>query len=107
GPSVARGAELERAVRLCDAEPRDLLEAAWRTLLWRLCDRPAELTLGVGFDGRGFAELRGAVGAFARHLPAGIAMTAEQEWRSLVGQVRRAREEAGPRQEFFEWTTVS
>jgi hypothetical protein len=34
-------------------------------------------------------------------------MMAEQEWRSLVGQVRRAREEALPRQEFFEWTTVS
>ncbi|HEU4435170.1 MAG TPA: amino acid adenylation domain-containing protein, partial [Pyrinomonadaceae bacterium] len=105
--SAALRAELDHAARLCDAEPRDLLEAAWRTLLWRLCDRPAELTLGVGFDGRGFAELRGAVGAFARDLPVRIAMKAEQNWRALAGQVRREREEAAPRQEFFDWSGVS
>jgi amino acid adenylation domain-containing protein len=106
-PSAALHVELDHAARLCDSERRDLLEAAWRTLLWRLCDRPAELTLGVAFDGRGFAELRGAVGAFGRDLPVRIAMKAEQKWRSLVGEVRREREEAGPRQEFFEWGGMS
>ncbi|HEX3183550.1 MAG TPA: amino acid adenylation domain-containing protein, partial [Pyrinomonadaceae bacterium] len=99
--------QIEEAARVCDVEPRDLLEAGWRVLLWRLSDRPAGLTLQVFFGGRAAEELRGAVGAYARCLPIACEMTAGQSWEELVNEVRRRRQEAERRQEFFRCDAVN
>jgi amino acid adenylation domain-containing protein/FkbM family methyltransferase len=99
--------EIERAARLCNAEPRDVLEAAWRLLLWRLSDRPADLTLQVFFGGRAVEELRGAVGAYARFLPMSREMAAEHRMEELVSAVCRGRQEAARRQEFFRSDAVN
>ena len=64
-----------RLLALCEAHdlaPRDVLLAAWGTLLGRMSGQ-REITLGVAYDGRVYEGLDGAMGPFGRTLPLGIA----------------------------------
>jgi amino acid adenylation domain-containing protein len=79
------------------------LQTCWSALLWRLCGRPAELIVGVGYDGRKYDELAGAWGLLTKQAPVRIEMNAESRFREALEQVEEARSEAAKWQEYFSW----
>ncbi|HVR99227.1 MAG TPA: amino acid adenylation domain-containing protein [Thermoanaerobaculia bacterium] len=89
------------AVSLPGATPRSVLLAAWQALLWRLGGRPEALAVAVTFPGRKLADLRDALGLFARDLP--VVMRWEPGLRLRDVAARLDRLEAGHAewQEFF------
>jgi amino acid adenylation domain-containing protein len=60
-----------------------VLLAAWQALLWRLAGGAA-VTVAVGFSGRRFPELQGALGLFAHDLPVTTRLDAALPFRAAV-----------------------
>jgi amino acid adenylation domain-containing protein len=87
------------------AEP-GLLLACWQVLLWRSTGR-ADVLVGVLHEGRGYDELRTALGPFARHLPVHVRLRPEMRLCDLVAASREAVTSAGSRQEHFDWEHVA
>ncbi|HEX7180735.1 MAG TPA: amino acid adenylation domain-containing protein [Thermoanaerobaculia bacterium] len=99
-PETARTlAELAAA---WEARPEDLLLAGWQVFLWQSTGR-AETLVGLLHHGRGYEELRSALGPFARYLPVHVRLDADRTFRKAVHLAREASEDAGLRQEHFSW----
>jgi len=92
--------DLFEAAAAVDAEPRDVLLAAWLLLLTRLSGRATGL-VGLAADGRGYAELAGVPGPLARLLPLAVTPALDRPFAELPARLRRAREEAKGWQEGF------
>jgi amino acid adenylation domain-containing protein len=75
--------------------------AAWTALVHRLTAQP-EVRLAASFDGRGFEEMRGALGPFARQLPVSVDVAAETTVAALAKAVGRALAEAERWQDAFD-----
>ncbi len=82
--------------------PAAFLLACWEVLLWRLTARP-EMACGVACDGRGYEELKEAVGLFTKHLPVRFALADELPFGAVLEQASTAMREATERQEYFAW----
>ncbi len=78
---------LRAAARQSGAELNDVLEAAWRLLLWRLSGE-GEVALSRYFDGRRIKHLQGAFGLFAKYLPIHCHLAATYQFSEIVRQVR-------------------
>ncbi|HEX5760264.1 MAG TPA: amino acid adenylation domain-containing protein [Thermoanaerobaculia bacterium] len=83
-----------------------LLSAAWCVLLARLTGEERVL-VGTAFDGRGFDELKDALGLFARCLPVVTAVPRGARFADLVKEVAAAEREAGTWQECFAWDLLA
>jgi amino acid adenylation domain-containing protein len=81
-PSV-RAAQLAAMARTCDAGVRDVLMAAWVAWLWRTSRIP-RMTVAQVVDGRAVDELRGALGPFARRIPAELELDGATTFAELV-----------------------
>jgi amino acid adenylation domain-containing protein len=79
------------------------LQTCWSALLWRLCGRPAELIIGVGYDARKYDELAGAWGLLAKQAPVRVEMNIESRFSEMLEQVEEARSETAKWQEYFSW----
>ncbi len=77
----------------------DFVLAAWAALLWRLEDRP-DLILGRIFAGRGYEDLAGAVGPFARCLPLPFRCVAGLRFEALLGQAAERVRQAAQWEEY-------
>ncbi|MEA2694107.1 MAG: hypothetical protein QOJ16_3494 [Acidobacteriota bacterium] len=77
------------------------LLAAWCVLLGRLTSQP-ELVVGVGSDGRKYAELAGAVGLLARFLPLSCRFQVGDRFGEVARRIEEARREALLWQEAFD-----
>jgi amino acid adenylation domain-containing protein len=107
-PLVAPG-DLERLLtdpRLGGATPADLFLAAWQIVLWRSTGSARPL-VGVLHDGRGYEELRTALGPLAHHLPVTAALTPGMSFAEAVQAAASAAAEAAERQEHFGWEPVA
>jgi amino acid adenylation domain-containing protein len=79
------------------------LQTCWSALLWRLCGHPAELIIGVDYDGRKYDELAGAWGLLTRQAPVRVEMNSGSRFSEALEQVEEARGEAAKWQEYFSW----
>jgi amino acid adenylation domain-containing protein len=79
------------------------LQTCWSALLWRLCGRPAELIIGVGYDARKYDELAGAWGLLTKQAPVRVEMNTEARFSEALEQVEEARSETAKWQEYFSW----
>jgi amino acid adenylation domain-containing protein len=77
--------------------------AALAALLGRLT-QSRELVLGVELDGRGYPDLRGAVGLFARTLPLAFAVAEGGSFSALVAQAAHQLAEGAATQEYLDET---
>jgi amino acid adenylation domain-containing protein/non-ribosomal peptide synthase protein (TIGR01720 family) len=87
------------------ASPPAFFLACWQVLLWRLTGQAGTLT-GVASDGRGYEELKEAVGLFTKHLPVRSALAADMPFSAVLEGAARAMREAAERQEYFTWEQI-
>jgi amino acid adenylation domain-containing protein len=86
-------------------DPGTFLLACWQALLGRLTGQP-EVVVGVASNGRKFAELRDALGAFALSLPVRCRVDESAPFQELLRQVADARRETQEWQEAFTWRSL-
>ncbi|HEU0077693.1 MAG TPA: amino acid adenylation domain-containing protein, partial [Longimicrobiaceae bacterium] len=86
-------AALEGAAGACSATLPELLLGAVHVLLHRVTQRP-ETRVGVYFDGRGYEELRGALGPVGGYLPVDCRPDGGLAVAAVVEQLKREMEEA-------------
>lgn len=83
-----------------------VLIAAYQVLISRLSTLD-QFLVGVRVDGRTPAELRDAIGLFAKSMPVAVALEQDQSFVELVQKVSRALELATYDQAFFDAETLS
>jgi amino acid adenylation domain-containing protein len=93
-------AALERAAAALEIPLPDLLLAAWMTLLGRLGER-SSLAVDTVFDGRGYDELRDAVGLFRKTIPVAGRLAGASPFAELAARVSGAVAEAAAWQDSF------
>ncbi len=84
------------------AAPEAVLFAAWQALVHRQSGQ-REFVLGATRNGRGFEELRGALGSFSKLLPLSCRVEPGDPFVRLVERAGRCLAEAGETQEYFKW----
>ena len=89
----ALAARLDAAAGALRIPASTLVLAGWTALLHRLTGQPT-VRLGVEVDGRGYEELRGVMGPFARHLPVAADVDDETPVPALAGALDAALAEA-------------
>jgi len=77
-----------------------VLFAAWQTLLWRLARQPV-VESSVEFDGREYAELHEACGAFARFLPVRTEIAADRHFSHVLAASHERLRECSEWQLYF------
>ena len=82
-----------------------LFLACWQVLLWRSTGR-ADVLVGVLHHGRGYEELRAALGPFAHPLPVHVRLRPEMTVRDVLAAARDAFDDAAERQEHFSWEQI-
>jgi amino acid adenylation domain-containing protein/FkbM family methyltransferase len=84
------------------AAPAAVVLAAWVLLLQRHLGMPG-VTVGVAVAGRGFAELRQALGLFCRHLPCALEVPETAPLAAVAASLGGSLAELAARQEWFPW----
>ncbi|HEY7492545.1 MAG TPA: amino acid adenylation domain-containing protein, partial [Candidatus Tectomicrobia bacterium] len=79
-----------------------LLLAGWQILLWRLTGQ-SDMLVGVAYDGRKYAELKDALGLFAKYLPVQSHLADNYCLSRLLEQVGNSTRELYKWQEYFAW----
>lgn len=88
-------ADVTRSAREQKSSVSDFLLACWLSLLWRLGEQ-ADIPVLEVVDGRNRAELKRAMGVFARPLPVRISFGEEPAFAEVLRRVREATSEAAP-----------
>ncbi len=101
--TVLRQVELSRLGSRPSASLPEFLLAGWEAFLSRMTGRPS-VTVGCYFDGRSYAELAGAFGAFARSLPLNGDCADGTTFQTLLAQTERDYAEFKNWQDSFAWT---
>src|SRR5271169_175183 len=83
----------------------DFLLACWQVFLSRMTGRP-RITSSCQFDGRNHAELSGALGAFANHLPLETNCANDIGFQAVLEQVQRDSSDFRSWQESFCWSNA-
>lgn len=101
-------AELARRLRSLaearNAELSDVLQAAWRILLWRLSG-DGDVTLARSFAGRTYEELASAFGLFEKYIPVHTYLASNLRFDEVLDKVRKAVAATGEWQDY--WTGES
>jgi amino acid adenylation domain-containing protein/non-ribosomal peptide synthase protein (TIGR01720 family) len=98
---LQRWAEIAAAARAGGVSPAAWLLTLWQALLGRLAGC-ATVTVGALCEGREFEELRGAVGPYARYLPA-TAASGQTSVRDLAMALEATLADAREWQDYFAW----
>jgi len=93
-------ARLRALAEECEAEVSDVIEAAWRVLLWRLSGE-VEASLACSFDGRRIKHLQDAFGLFAKYLPVSCHLDANYQFSEIARQVRDAKVATAAQQDYL------
>jgi amino acid adenylation domain-containing protein len=102
-----RAGQLVAAAAEHGLAPSELLLAGWLVLLRRVSGRK-DLSVGLGCDGRNYAELTAALGLFARVVPLALPPVDGLPLAELLRGLRRSLLEARQWQQCFSWErTVS
>lgn len=83
-----------------------MLLSVWAALIWRLTGQ-SELVIGVGCDGRKYAELETVVGRFWGYLPLFIDLAAVERFSELMKRAQQAEEQNYLWQDAFNWGDVA
>ncbi len=103
--SVVKQLELTAVGTHADAPVRDFLLACWQVFLSRMTSQ-SDVTVGCLFDGRSYAELAGAFGAFARYLPLHANCSGDLTFRGFLYLVQRDIADFHNWQDSFSWSNV-
>ncbi len=95
-------ARLDEILREWACSGPELALACWQALLWKTTGEP-EVLVGVLLDGRGYEELRGALGPLAAYLPVHLRLEEELRMREVVARIRAACDDAAAGQDSFSW----
>jgi amino acid adenylation domain-containing protein len=95
-------ARIESLARDLERPLTSILLACWQILLWRRTGQP-EIEVGTAFDGRRAAEIKDALGLFARFLPVSCRLEEGLEFRELVGRIDESLHTIWNWQEYFSW----
>ncbi len=79
--------------------------ACWQVLISRLTER-ANVTVGVAFDGRKFAELDHSIGLFSTFVPVRSELSTNLSFAEFLQRTSQAELEAQQYQEYFTWQNV-
>jgi len=99
-------ARIESFSRSQETSPGQFLLACCQILLWRYTGR-SEVEVGTVFDGRRAAEIKGALGLFAKYLPVTCHLEEGLQFNELIKQLDRCFRTAQDWQEFFSWEHVA
>src|SRR5271166_176183 len=103
--TVVKEVDLHSLDKQAGASLRDFLLACWQVFLARMTGRP-RITLRCYFEGRNQAELSGAVGAFANHLPLESNCSNDIAFQAVLEQVQRDSSAFRSWQESFSWSNA-
>jgi len=92
--------QIREVAGTCEATVATFLLACWQALLWR-STAVEEVTVGVAFAGRKFAELEAAVGLLSSYLPISSHFGADLSFTELMRGVSAQEQEAEALQEYF------
>lgn len=96
---------VEEFARLNNSSSSLIMLAVWQVLLWRLNGNP-HITVGVRYDGRGYAEIESALGLFDQYLPVQASFDSETSFNSLIEDQKTQAENAAKWQECFSWDHI-
>ena len=82
--------------------PADAALTAWAATIWRSQPAPS-IVLGLGCDGRKFAELAAAVGLLAQYLPLVATLGEETAGVALAAELAESASRCRAMQEHFSW----
>ena len=102
--SDAKLIQIQSVAAAADATVRDVLLAAWQTLLTRLTGR-SRLAVGVTMAGREYEELAEAIGPIAKVMPIHARFEGNPTFLEALQQAKAAVEEAAGSQEYFDPAT--
>ncbi len=98
--------ELVQAIESLAAQhnctPAAVWLACWQLLLWRLTALPT-IVIGLTCDGRRYAEMKGALGLFAKSVPLVSNCERELHFGELLEQTSAAMDRSNAAQEYFVW----
>ncbi|GHO70204.1 hypothetical protein KSC_090960 [Ktedonobacter sp. SOSP1-52] len=97
--------QMQALVELLGVSEKSLLLACWGIVLARLTDQTGVL-IGTNNDGRGYQEVKQAVGLLARSLPLVYQFQKQASYRQVVQQVEETLSQADEWQEYFSWQFV-
>ncbi|HEV7508320.1 MAG TPA: amino acid adenylation domain-containing protein [Thermoanaerobaculia bacterium] len=80
-----------------------VLLATWQVLLWRLTNQP-QAVLGTLFEGRGYDELKPAIGPFAKYLPVRCSVEGAASFGEVLRRMDVAYGEAASHLDHFAWS---
>src|SRR5262245_21422389 len=95
-------ARIESFARDTKTPLAQILLACWHVLLWRHTGQ-SEIEIGTCYDGRRAAELKDALGLFARFLPVTCQLEGWLQFGELIRQVALSFATAQGKQEYFSW----
>lgn len=95
-------AQIKKLAQKYDTSPAVVLQSCWHVLLWRYSGLP-DLVIGLAGDGRTHAELKEALGLFARYLPVHSYLEETVPFGEVLAQITAATQEVYARQEYFSW----
>jgi len=103
--AVVKEVDLHSLDTRAGASLQDLLLACWQVFLSRMTGRP-RITSRCQFEGRNHAELSGALGAFANHLPLESNCSNDIAFQAVLEQVQRDSSAFRSWQESFSWSNA-
>ena len=101
--AVVKRVELKSLGEHAGASLGDFMLACWQVFLSRMAGRP-NITVGYQVDGRNYAELAGALGAFAKYLPLDSNCSDGVTFENFVQQVERDTADFHNWQDSFSWS---
>ena len=88
---------------LYQESPAVFLLSCWLVLLWRLRGCEGEVFVTVSYDGRGYEELRDAIGLLEKYLPLGHHPEASENLADVAARVKQTLRDNEKWQEHFNW----
>lgn len=102
---VAKQVDLKSLGSRAGASLPDFLLACWAAFLSRMTGSPG-IIVGCQFDGRNYAELASALGAFAKYLPLDANCAESTKFKVLLVQVQRDTADFRNWQDSFAWSNL-
>jgi amino acid adenylation domain-containing protein/non-ribosomal peptide synthase protein (TIGR01720 family) len=97
-------ARIRTIANRCETTLSSFALACWQILIWRLTER-SNVTVGVAFDGRKFAELEHSIGLFSTFVPVRAETSKDLSFEDFLKRTSQQELEAQRYQEYFAWET--
>ncbi|MEH2243340.1 amino acid adenylation domain-containing protein [Nostoc sp.] len=97
--------KIEALAQQYDTTTSVVLLTCWQILLWRLTGQ-SEVMIGMGSDGRNYAELEETLGLFAKYLPVYCYLHEDDQFCETLKQTTESSRNALKWQEFFRYEDI-